>query len=59
MSTQTGRVLEDAAALERLDPATMLAKIGRFADQMRAAWEISRSLELPERHRAATGCRRS
>ena len=54
MSTNTGRVLEDAAALDRLDPGTMLVKIGHFADQMRAAWEISRSLELPERYRAAS-----
>jgi glucose/mannose-6-phosphate isomerase len=54
MSTGTGRVLEDATALERMDPGTMLAKIGRFPDQMRAAWEITRSLELPERYRNAT-----
>ena len=52
MSTQTGRVLEDAAALERLDTGTMLAKIGHLPDQIRAGWEISRSLYLPERHRA-------
>jgi glucose/mannose-6-phosphate isomerase len=54
MRTQSGRVLEDAAALERLDTGTMLAKIGRFPDQMRAGWEISRSLDLPERYRAAS-----
>ena len=54
MSTETGRVLEDAAAIRRRDPGAMLDKIGRFADQMSIAWGLSRSLELPERHRSAS-----
>ena len=53
MSTDTGRVLEDAASITRRDPGTMLAKIGRFPDQMDAAWTISRSLELADRYRSA------
>lgn len=52
MSTETGRVLEDAQALRRRDPGEMLAKIGRFPDQLRAGWQLSRSLDLPERHKA-------
>ena len=44
MSTQTDRTLEDAAAIKRRDPGTMLAKIGAFADQMDAAWKLSRAL---------------
>lgn len=32
----------------------MIDKINRFADQMDASWNLSRSLELPERHRTAS-----
>jgi glucose/mannose-6-phosphate isomerase len=54
LSTETGRVLEDVAAIKRRDPGSMLDKINRFADQMDASWKLSRALELPERHRAAS-----
>lgn len=54
MSTDTGRVLEDPTAIRRRDPGAMLDKIGRFADQMEVAWQLSRALDLPERHRAAS-----
>jgi glucose/mannose-6-phosphate isomerase len=46
-------VLDDAGAIKRRDPGAMLDKIGRFADQMNTAWGLSRSLEVPERHRSA------
>ena len=47
-------MLDDAAAIKRRDPGAMIDKLGRFADQMNIAWGLSRSLELPERHRAAS-----
>ncbi len=40
--------------MKRRDPGAMLDKIGRFADQMEIAWGLSRALEVPERHRAAS-----
>ena len=56
MSVQdpTGNVLEDQPAVRRRDPGGMLGHIGRFPDQLRAGWEISRSLELGPRHRDST-----
>lgn len=54
MSADTGRELEDAAAIRRRDPGAMLDKINVFADQMAASWVLSRTLELPERHREAS-----
>jgi glucose/mannose-6-phosphate isomerase len=54
MTTETGRDLDDAAAIKRRDPGTMLAKIGAFADQMETSWKLSRALAIPERHAAAT-----
>lgn len=52
--TDSGNVLEDAAAIRRRDPGGMLGHIDAFSDQMTAAWAISRSLELPARHREAS-----
>ncbi|MDL2335239.1 MAG: hypothetical protein QFC55_04335, partial [Chloroflexota bacterium] len=49
-----GRDLDDVAAIKRRDPGAMLAKIGRFADQMEAAWGLSRALVIPEQHRQAS-----
>lgn len=54
MNTDAGLVLEDAAAIKRRDPGAMLDKIGRFADQMEAAWGLSRALVMPEPHRTAS-----
>jgi glucose/mannose-6-phosphate isomerase len=54
VSADTGRVLEDPTAIRRRDPGAMLDKIGRFAAQMETAWRLSRTMELPERHRAAS-----
>ena len=54
MSSETASVLEDAAALRRRDPGGMLGHIERFPDQMRAAWDLSRSLRLGDRHRDVT-----
>ncbi len=55
MSTEMGRDLDDAAAVKRRDPGTMLAKIGAFADQMSTAWGLSRKVELSDRaHRTAS-----
>jgi glucose/mannose-6-phosphate isomerase len=51
---RTGNVLEDQQAVRRRDPGGMLGHIGRFPDQLRAGWEISRSLELGPRHRDST-----
>lgn len=53
MSTEAGQLLEDPAALKRRDPGGMLDKIGAFADQLESGWQLSRALELTERHRAA------
>jgi glucose/mannose-6-phosphate isomerase len=54
VTAETGRDLEDVAAIKRRDPGAMLDKIGAFADQMNTSWQLSRAVELPERHRAAT-----
>lgn len=54
MTADAGQVLEDAAAIKRRDPGVMLAKIGRFADQIEAAWGLSRVLVMPEQHRQAS-----
>lgn len=39
--------------MKRRDPGAMIDKIGRFPDQVQAAWALSRSLQLTERHRGA------
>lgn len=49
-----GRDLDDVAAIKRRDPGAMLDKIGRFADQMEAAWGLSRALVMPEHYRQAS-----
>lgn len=54
MTDDAGNVLEDAAALRRRDPGGMLGHIESFPVQLRTAWNISRELQLGERHRAAT-----
>jgi glucose/mannose-6-phosphate isomerase len=48
-----GGILDDAAAQARGDPAGMLGRISGLADQLTAAWTLSRELELSDRHRAA------
>ena len=52
MSTDTGLSLEDPAAIRRRDPGHMLDAIGRFPDQLQAAWQLSRALDVPEPYRA-------
>ncbi len=42
----------DQATLSRRDPGGMLGLIGQTPRMMRSAWDISRQLELSERHRA-------
>lgn len=54
MSDDAAGLLENATAIGRRDPGKMLAAIAAFPDQMRAAWDMSRTLEMTDRHRAAT-----
>jgi len=54
MAEQEAGLLEDATATARRDPGGMLRAISAFPDQMRSAWQMSRSLEMPDRHRTAT-----
>jgi glucose/mannose-6-phosphate isomerase len=50
VSQQLGDSL-DLATLARRDPGGMLGLIARTPAMMRAAWQLSRGLQLPERHR--------
>jgi glucose/mannose-6-phosphate isomerase len=54
MTTEEKPLLEDLDALRRRDPGGMLGSITAFPDQLAAAWRLSRDLDLPDRHRAAT-----
>jgi glucose/mannose-6-phosphate isomerase len=54
MTDDTAGLLEDAAAIGRRDPGGMLKSIAAFPDQMRAAWQLSRELDIPDRYRATT-----
>jgi glucose/mannose-6-phosphate isomerase len=54
MSDENGGLLEDGASIARRDPGKMLPAIGTFPEQMRAAWQMSRSLDIPERYRSTT-----
>jgi glucose/mannose-6-phosphate isomerase len=54
MSDESTGLLEDADSIRRRDPGKMLPAIAAFPDQMRSAWQMSRSLVVPDRHRAAT-----
>jgi glucose/mannose-6-phosphate isomerase len=47
-----GGILDDLEALRRLDRADMLGAAAALPVQVRDAWAISRSLTLPETHRA-------
>lgn len=42
-----GGILDDVAAMGRADPGGMLGLVAEFPDQVEAAWQISRDLELP------------
>lgn len=55
MSDEPGGVLDDLAALSRIDAAGMLAAIATIPDQLRDGWARSRDLELPDAHRNARG----
>ena len=54
MTTEGTPLLEDVDALRRRDAGGMLDAIGAFADQLSSAWQMTRGLELPERHRTTT-----
>jgi glucose/mannose-6-phosphate isomerase len=54
MTDETAGLLEDAAAIARRDPGGMLKSIATFPDQMRAAWQLTRDLDVPDRFRATT-----
>jgi glucose/mannose-6-phosphate isomerase len=47
-----GGILDDLEALRRLDRSDMLGAAAALPGQVRDAWAISRSLALPESHRA-------
>jgi glucose/mannose-6-phosphate isomerase len=47
----TGGVLDDPAALGRIDRSGMAASIAGIPGQVRDAWERTRALELPDSHR--------
>jgi glucose/mannose-6-phosphate isomerase len=51
---RAGGVLDDAAALGRIDRSGMAALVGGIPGQVRDGWARSRALELPETHRSAT-----
>jgi glucose/mannose-6-phosphate isomerase len=53
MSFGVGSVLDEVGALDRRDPGRMLHHIGQLAQQMEAAWSLTRELELPESYREA------
>ena len=48
-----GGILDDAAAMARIDPAGMLAAVGTIPGQVREAWAISRPLQVPAGHAGA------
>ncbi|HVM30271.1 MAG TPA: bifunctional phosphoglucose/phosphomannose isomerase [Candidatus Limnocylindrales bacterium] len=52
MSGEAGASL-DQATLARRDPGGMLRLVGETPRMMRSAWQLSRGLELPDRHRQA------
>ncbi|HUR17019.1 MAG TPA: bifunctional phosphoglucose/phosphomannose isomerase [Candidatus Limnocylindrales bacterium] len=52
-TTQEVSNLDDAGAVRRRDPGGMLGHAGAFGAQLRAGWEISRSLTLGDLHRSA------
>jgi glucose/mannose-6-phosphate isomerase len=54
MTDEASGLLEDSAAIARRDPGGMLAAIGAFPAQMRAAWKLTRELKIPDRFRATT-----
>lgn len=47
-------LLEDLESLKRRDPGGMLDSIAAFPDQMSRAWQLTRGLTMPDRHRSAT-----
>lgn len=47
-----GGILDDEEALRRLDRGDMLGAAGSLPEQVRDAWAISRSLAVPDAHRA-------
>jgi len=49
-----GGILDDLEALRRLDRSDMLGAAAALPGQVRDAWAISRSLSLPDSHRAVT-----
>jgi glucose/mannose-6-phosphate isomerase len=49
-----GGILDDTAAVHRLDASGMLDAVGSLAGQIRDAWQRSRELTLPERYRGVT-----
>jgi glucose/mannose-6-phosphate isomerase len=49
-----GRTLDDPVFRRRHDAQGMLERIGRLPEQLVEGWRLSRSVELPDRHRAAT-----
>ena len=53
MTSETVNMLDEAAAIQRRDPGDMLGRIAQFGDQLRAGWELSRTLELGDVHRSA------
>ena len=46
-------ILDEAASLGRLDAGGMLAAVAELPAQLTDGWQRTRSLSLPERHRAA------
>ena len=44
-------LLDDAAAIKRLDPGGMLAAVRGLPDQCRAAWDLAQGLKLPPIYR--------
>lgn len=45
-------LLDDAAAMQRLDPGGMLESVRELPEQCRAAWELARGLKLPGTYRS-------
>lgn len=43
----TSNILDDGAAMARVDSADMLGRVAEFAEQVADGWRISRELELP------------
>jgi glucose/mannose-6-phosphate isomerase len=50
-----GGVLDDVGAVSRLDAGEMLAAVAALPDQIRDAWQLSRSLTVSDAHRAVRG----